>query len=160
MRTMQWHEAARAPRKVADAVESAGEIRLERRGGEVPFVIMREDRARQAHDAMEAVGRLIRNIATHGGGSRLEALLIDTLPWTRFLPPADRNEFAQEFAWTLEACNDLDLWAPFGRMLHEWQRTAAVHADPALAAELSRPLDADLGPVLSPAQEHSGAEEE
>ena len=37
MKTMQWSDVARTPRDVAVAVESAGEVRLERRGGEVPF---------------------------------------------------------------------------------------------------------------------------
>jgi hypothetical protein len=66
----------------------------------------------------------------------------------------------RQLVWTIEACSDLDLWAPFGRVLREWQRTAAIHADPALAKKLSRALDADLGPVLPPTPEDIGAEEE
>lgn len=160
MKTMQWSDAARTPRDVAAAVESSGEVRLERRGGEIPFVITREDRARHAQEAMETVARLMRNLVAHGQLSKLEVLLVDALPWVRFLPEKDRAEFAKEFVWTLDACNDLDVWAPFGRMLHEWQQTAAIHADPALAKELSRALDADLGPVLMPLLGDSGAEEE
>jgi hypothetical protein len=160
VKTMQRNEAARSPREVAAAVESTGEVRLERRGGEVPFVIMREDRTRQIHDAMVMVGRLIRNVVAHGELDELEALLVDTLPWARFLPEQDCTEFAREFVWTIEACSDLDVWAPFGRMLHQWQQTATIHADPALAEELSRALDADLGPVLSPTQEDARAEAE
>jgi hypothetical protein len=158
MKSMQWSEVARAPRDVAAAVESSGQVRLERRGGEVPFVITRADRARQAEDAMVAVARLIRNLVSHDQLDKLEALLVEALPWARFLPVKDRGAFAREFVWTIEACSDLDMWAPFGRMLHEWQQTAAIHADPALAKELSRALDADLGPVMMPMPEDSGAE--
>jgi hypothetical protein len=158
MKSMQWSEVARAPRDVAAAVESSGQVRLERRGGEVPFVITRADRARQAEDAMVAVARLVRNLVSHDQLDKLEALLVEALPWARFLPVKDRGAFAYEFVWTIEACSDLDMWAPFGRMLHEWQQTAAIHADPALAKELSRALDADLGPVMMPMPEDSGAE--
>ena len=156
---MQWSDAARTPREVAAAVDSAGEIRLERRG-EVPFVITREDRAQQAQEAMETAARLLRNFVSHDRLDLIERMLIDALPWTRFLPEKDQAEFVREFVWTIEACTDLNLWAPFGRMLHEWQQTAAIHADPSLAAELSRALDTDLGPVHMPFQELDGAEEE
>jgi hypothetical protein len=160
MKSMQWSDVARAPRDVAAAIESSGQIRLERRGGEVPFVITRADRAHQAEEAMGTVARLIRNLVSHDQLDKLEELLVDALPWARFLPTKDRREFAREFVWTIEACSDLDMWGPFGRMLHEWQQTAAIHADPTLAKELSRALDADLGPVMAPMPEDSGAEAE
>jgi len=159
MRTMQWSDAARTPRDVAAAVESSGEVRLERRG-EVPFVIIREDRAQEAQEAMETAARVLRNMVSHDRTDVLEAMLTEALPWSRFLPDKDRKEFAREFAWTIEACSDLKFWAPLGRMLHEWQQTAAIHADPDLAQELSRALNIDLGPVLMPSQEDLGAEEE
>jgi len=136
---MQWSDVARAPRDVAAAVESSGEVRLERRG-EATFVIMREDRAQEAREAMEAAARVLRNMVSHDRTDVLEAMLTEALPWTRFLPGEDRKEFAREFARTIEACSDLNLWAPLGRMLHEWQQSAAIHADPGLAQELSRAL--------------------
>ncbi len=109
---------------------------------------------------METAARLIRTMVAHGRIEKLEDLLGEVLPWSRFLPEKDRTEFAREFAWTLEACSDLNVWGPFGRLIHEWQQTAAIHADPTLAKELSRALDTDLGPVLMPMLEDSGAEEE
>lgn len=161
MQTMQWSDAARAPREVASAVESSGEVRLERRGDGVPFVIMREDRAQQAHQGMETSTRLLRNLFQLGGEELVTEALVAAFPWTNFLPEKDRITFVKEFMWTLEACSDLDVWAPFGRMIHEWQQTAAIHADPALAQELSRAVDSDLGPVPAPmVSEEVGAEEE
>jgi hypothetical protein len=159
MKTMQWSEAARTPREVAAAVESTGQVRLERRG-EVPFVITREDRVRQARDAMEVAARFIRNIFTQGRSGDPIFALLEALPWAQFLPEKDRSQFARELVWTFQACSDLDLWAPFGQMLHEWQQTAAIHAEPDLAKELGRSLDADLGLVEMPVpEEESGAEE-
>ncbi|MFY1675072.1 hypothetical protein ACN27G_34900 [Plantactinospora sp. WMMB334] len=161
MKTMQWSDAARTPREVAAAVESSGEIRLERRGDGVPFVIMRADRAKQARHGMETTVRLLRNMLAHGGVDLVADALLDAFPWTNFLPEKDRHEFVKEFMWTLEACADLDMWTPFGRMMHEWEQTAAIHADPILAQELSRAVDSDLGPVPAPMlPEDSGAEEE
>jgi hypothetical protein len=161
MKTMQWSDAARTPREVAAAVEASGEVRLERRGDGVPFVIMREDRAQQAQQGMETSARLLRNLLAHGGVDLVAEALVDAFPWANFLPEKDRNEFVKEFLWTLEACSELDVWTPFGRMIHEWQQTAAIHADPALARELSRAVDSDLGPVPVPmSPEEAGAEEE
>jgi hypothetical protein len=154
METMQWGEVARAPRDVAAAVESSGQIRVERRGGGAAFVISREDRVRQVEGAMGAVARLIRNLVSHDQLDKLEALLVDALPWSRFLPAKDRQEFAREIAWTIEICTDPDMWPPLGRMLHDWRQTAAVHADPALAKELYQALDTDLGPVMMPMPEN------
>jgi len=36
------------------------------------------------------------------------------------------------------------------QVLVEWKATAAVHTDPALVAELSRPVEDDLGLVPAP----------
>src|SRR5690606_24091882 len=107
----------------------------------------RADRVDHAHRGMKTTARLLRNMLAHAGIELVTEALVDAFPWVNFLPEKDRDEFAREFIWTLEACSDLDLWAPLGRMMHEWQQTAAIHADPVLAKELSHAVDADLGPV-------------
>ncbi len=150
MGKMQWSDAARAPREVAAAVDSRGELRLERRGA-MSFVLMREDRASEAKQGMASAARMLRNILNHQGHEVIVQALSDTASWIRFLPEKDRREFSSEFVETLEACSELDMWAPLGRLVHEWAETAKIHADPALAASLSRAVDADLGPVPAPA---------
>lgn len=144
---MQWSEAQRTPRMVVEAVEASGEVRLERRG-EPDFLIMRADRAEQARDGLNATARLLRQLVHLNNSVFLAKALIDALPWTGFLPEADRQAFVEEFVWTLQACADLDFWTPLGKMLHEWEATAKVHAEPGLAAALARPVTEDLGPVL------------
>nr|MDT0662602.1 hypothetical protein [Micromonospora sp. DSM 115978] len=87
--------------------------------------------------------------------------LVDAFPWVNFLPEDDRNEFVKEFVLTLELCGESDVWMPLGKMIHEWQQTAAIHVDPALARELSGPVDSDLGSVPVPMPpEEAGVEEE
>ncbi len=142
MKTMQWSEVARTPREVAEAVDSAGQVRLERRG-DIPFVIAREDRVREAEDAMESAARVIATIASTD--HMLEKVVQQALPWSKFLPEKDLKEFSHEFAWTVEACADLKIWAPLGRLIEEWRETATIHADPVLAARLGRALDAGTG---------------
>lgn len=153
---MQWSDAARTPRDVAAAVDESGEVRLERRGS-IALVITREDRVEQTRDGLGALARLLSVLANEDA-TMLRRVLALALPWTQFLPEKDQVEFGREVTWTVQACSDLGIWAPFGRLLHEWQQTAAIHADPALAKELSRALDADLGPVLPPTEEEDAAD--
>lgn len=68
----------------------------------------------------------------------------------RFLSADDRAAFAREYVETFAACNDLQVWAPLGQLLHEWKATAAVAADPELAAALTTSIEDDFGPVPTP----------
>ena len=45
---------------------------------------------------------------------------------------------------------ELGRWSVLAQVLVEWKATAAVYAGPALVEELTRPLEADLGPVPAP----------
>ena len=68
------------------------------------------------------------------------------------LPEADRQQFAVDFVRAVGASAELGRWSVLAQVLVEWKGTAAVHADPVLAAELARPLDGDLGPVAAPSR--------
>jgi hypothetical protein len=77
-------------------------------------------------------------------------VLRDEFPWIDALPPADRGRFVADFVRSVEASAELGRWAVLGQTIIEWKATAAVHADPALRAELSGDLDIDFGPVPGP----------
>ncbi len=160
---MQWSDAAREPRVVAAAIEAEGEVWLERRGEDVPYLVMRGDRVKQARDGMDAAARVFQHLTfVEGGLEKLEGALLEAIAWTRFLPDKDRREFTREFTATVVACTQLEIWTPLGRVLHEWEQTAIIHADPELAARLSRAAEGDFGPVMPPAdesEEADGAEE-
>jgi hypothetical protein len=66
------------------------------------------------------------------------------------LPAADRLQIVSDFVRAVGASAELGRWSVLAQVLVEWKATAAVHDDPALVAELSRPLDYDLGPVPAP----------
>lgn len=76
--------------------------------------------------------------------------LPNAIAWTAFLPSEDRLAFLHEFVATAAACVDVDVFGPLAQLNNEWRATAAVHADPELAAVLQEVGDDDLGPVHPP----------
>jgi hypothetical protein len=76
------------------------------------------------------------------------------------LPPADRGRFVADFVRGVEAFTEVGQWAVPGQTLAEWKATALIHADPALHAQLSGDLAADLGPVPSPTRPEPKAAEQ
>lgn len=148
---IQWSEIARNPREVAATVEREGEARLERRGEGPAFVLMTAWRRDADLAGAHAAERLVRNAIAHATRiGDLDELITETYPWARFLPPEERREFAEAFAQTYSACLELDTWAPLEQLLVEWRATAAIHADPVLAAKLRGPFGDDLGRVPEP----------
>lgn len=150
---VQWSELQRDPRGVA-ALADRGDVRVRRRNG-VPLLLVREDRAEAAADGALAAARALRNALLHLDEAAHEALT-EEFPWVDLLPVDDRRRFASDFARAVQASAELGQWEVLSQALVEWRATAAVHADPALAAELSRPVDDDLGPAPTP--EGSAAE--
>jgi hypothetical protein len=66
------------------------------------------------------------------------------IPWVTFLPDRSRHAFVEDLIRTAEAAGELGSMAPLVQLLVEWKATAALHADPALAVELKRPI-AEIG---------------
>ena len=149
MPTRQWSEAARSPREVAAAADAAGWLRLERRG-EASFVLVREDRLEQSWEGWETSARLVSLLLERVSHKTAAGLVAKVFNWSRFLSAEERVEFAHEYVDIFTACNELQVWAPLGQLVHEWKATAAVAADPELAAALSTPIDTDFGVVPFP----------
>ncbi|GEL18361.1 hypothetical protein [Pseudonocardia asaccharolytica] len=76
--------------------------------------------------------------------------LTEEFPWVDLLPDDDRRRFAVDFVRAVQASAELGQWSVLAQVLVEWRATAAIHADPALAEELSRLIDGDFGPVPAP----------
>ena len=66
------------------------------------------------------------------------------------LPDRDRRQFVADFVRAVSASAELGRWSVLEQVLVEWKATAAIYADPALAEDLARPLNQDLGPVPAP----------
>ncbi|GAA5137006.1 hypothetical protein [Pseudonocardia adelaidensis] len=140
-------ELQRDPAGVA-ALADRGDVRVQRRDAE-PLLLLREDRAHAAADGALAAARALRVALLHLDEAAPEALTGE-FPWVTRLPVDDRRRFVGEFAQAVQASAELGQWDVLAQALQEWRATAGIHADPALAAELSRPLEDDLGPVPVP----------
>lgn len=145
---VQWSELQRDPKGVA-ALADQGDVRVRRRDG-VPLLLVREDSATSAADGALSAARALRNALAHLPGEAAADVLVEEFPWADLLPVADRLQFVSDFVRAVGASAELGRWSVLAQVLVEWKATAAVHADPALVAELSRPLEDDLGPVPAP----------
>lgn len=145
---VQWSELQRDPKGVA-ALADRGDVRVRRRDG-VPLLLVREDSATSAADGALGAARALRNALAHLPGDAAADVLVEEFPWVDLLPEADRRLFVADFVRAVGASTELGRWTVLAQVLVEWKATAAVHADPGLAAEPSSPVHDDLGPVPAP----------
>lgn len=145
---VQWSELQRDPKGVA-ALADQGDVRVRRRDG-VPLLLVREDVAASAADGAVSAARALRSALAHLSGEAAAEVLVEEFSWVDLLPAADRLQFVSDFVRAVGASAELGRWSVFAQVLAEWKATAAVYADPALVAELSQPLNDDLGPVPAP----------
>ena len=138
----------RDPKAVVDRLEHV-DVVLHRRNAEVLRLSL-ESRSEAVADGVRFVARMLNAaLADAAVRGRLEASA-EAIPWLSFLPAPRRQEFLAEFFRTAEAAAELGVLTPLAQLLREWQATAAVYADPELAAELRRPLAGDGERVAAP----------
>ncbi|MGQ0465763.1 MAG: DUF6247 family protein [Sporichthyaceae bacterium] len=142
-----FSDLLRRPGEVTADVES-GDVLLRRRD-EPDLRLTRADREADRSSAFAALGGAFRHLVATDSAAAVGALG-EAFPWIEFLPATQRRAFVREFSRVLVACADLDNYAPLGQTVREWRATAEVHADPALARRLRRPVAAAGGPVEPP----------
>jgi hypothetical protein len=145
---VQWSELQRDPKGVAALVDQ-GDVRVRRRDG-VPLLLVREDRASVLAEGSMTAARALRNALAHLSPEGVLESLVEEFAWVGLLPDDDQRQFAVDFVRAVQASAELGQWNVLSQVLAEWKATAAIHADSGLVAELSRPIDTDLGPVPSP----------
>lgn len=145
---VQWSELQRDPKGVA-ALADRGDVRVRRRDG-VPLLLVREDSADAAAVGASSAARALRNALAHLAPAQAVDVLVEEFPWLDLVPEADQHHFAADFVRAVAASAELGRWSVLAQVVIEWRATAAIHADPVLAAELIRPLAGDLGPVPAP----------
>ncbi|MGH9223893.1 MAG: DUF6247 family protein [Acidimicrobiales bacterium] len=144
-----FSDLLRHPKEVTDDVED-GDVLLRRRD-EPDLRLSRADRESHRAEAFAALGRAIRNLAVHSPAA-LGTALLDAFSWLHFLPKGDRALFLDEFSRVVTAAGAVDNYEPLTQLVHEWQATAEIHADPRLARRLRRPVEASGEPVSLPAR--------
>lgn len=126
-----------------------GDVRVRRRDG-VPLLLVREDSVEAAAVGAVSAARALRNALAHLSPDEAVGSLVEEFPWLDLMPEVDRRLFATDFVRAVAASAELGRWSVLAQVIIEWRATAAVHADPAMAGELTRPLSDDLGPVPAP----------
>lgn len=134
---VQWSKLQRDPKGVA-ALADEGVVRVRRRDG-APLLLTREDHAESTSVGALTAARALRNALAHMNPAAAGEILRDEFPWVDLLPPADRALFVTEFVRSVQASAELGEWAVLAQTIAGWKATAAVHADPALAVQLSGP---------------------
>lgn len=132
-----WSAFLREPSSIEHLLED-GDVVLKRRDAE-PLRLSREPKRGTGHDALAAAARLLAPALSDEARRSIEAKASTQLPWTRFLPDADRRFFLREFLSQFEACADLGDFTALGNLLAQWKNTASLHAE-GLAEELKRPI--------------------
>ena len=149
--SVPFSELLRSPTETADRLIRARVVRLRRRDA-ADLVLMSAERADAEGEVIEVAARLMAGVA-HRAPALVGEVLPAVLPWTRFLPPDDLAQFAEEFVAVAEAAGMVGNMAPVSQLLLEWRHTAEIHADPVLYEALtSRPLG-DYGAVPRPVDE-------
>jgi hypothetical protein len=147
---VQWSELQRDPKSVA-ALADKGDVRVRRRDG-AALLLTREDRAQSASDGSVAAARALRNVLAHLPADVAAEALLDEFPWLDVLPAEEKAQFVVDFIRAVQASAELGQWSVLAQTIKEWQSTAIIHADPALAEQLTTPLDGDFGPVPAPTE--------
>ena len=101
-------------------------------------------RAESDDEAVEFLARLVGHVLADDEIRSRFAGAAAAIPWVTFLPVPDRASFVEEFVRAAEGAAELGSMAALAQVLIEWKATAAIHADPALAIELKRPIN-DIG---------------
>lgn len=139
----------RDPKTVVDRLQHA-DVVLHRRNAEDLHLSL-ESRTEAVADGVRFLARMLSAaLADAAVRDRLQASA-EAIPWLSFLPTQQRQLFLAEFFRTAEAAAEVGVMTPLAQLLREWQATAAIYADPELAAELRRPLAGDGGRVPAPA---------
>lgn len=132
----------RRPKEVVKKVDKE-DVLLVRTGGKPSLRLSLETRASAESSIHELGMKLAADaVASVPPGQSRHELMVRHFPWVRFLPEDDRAAFERSFVETLLACVSLGNFAKLEELLGDWKATALVHADPALAAELKRPIPA------------------
>ncbi|CRK61686.1 hypothetical protein [Alloactinosynnema sp. L-07] len=148
---MQWSELQRDPKSVA-ALADRGDVHVRRRDG-AALLLTRVDRAAATASGAVHAARALRSLLAHLPSETRAAAaqsLADEFPWVDLLPAEDRSRFVADFARAFQGSAELGHWGMLDQTIREWQATAAVHSDTALAASLAKAIDDDLGPVPPP----------
>jgi hypothetical protein len=132
----------RDPNSIVEKLERQDVVLHRRNAGDLRLSL--QSRSEADDEGVRFVAHLLGQALTDDVlGARLVSAAA-AIPWVTLLPERSRQTFVEELIRTAEAAGELGSMAPLAQLLVEWKATAAIHADPALAVELKRPI-AEIG---------------
>ena len=136
---------------VLDEVESTDDaLVLERRAGRASFVLAPLRRVEGDRHAIATVAQILRHALGNKDVEKVvTAGLVESYPWTVFLPGKERAVFESELLDVLRGCAAIGRFTAFEDLVDSWQATAEIWSDPALARRASRPVDVPYGGDVS-----------
>jgi len=144
-----YSDLLRAPKTVLAVVDHGEVVELARRDGPNLRIELAE-RAAEAEEGVALAARILRAaVREPAAHDVIERVFGEVFPWIELLPDDEQAECTTALLRRLHAGAEAGVLASFTQLVHEWRQTAALHADPHLSAELSRPLPGD-GSLLRP----------
>lgn len=138
----------RDPNSIVEKLERQDIVLHRRNAGDLRLSL--QSRSEADDEGVRFMAHLLGQVlADDAVGARLVSAAAAT-PWVTFLPERSRQTFVEELIRTAEAAGELGSMAPLAQLLVEWKATAAIHADPALSVELTRPIAEIGGRVPAP----------
>lgn len=111
--------------------------------------LSRADRVEDRTEAFEVLAQLLRNLAEQNPDA-LGSAASDAFAWMMLLPERDQMLFVDQLTQTLLAVASVDSYWPVAQLLREWKATAEIHADPLLARDLLKPIEATGDTIKTP----------
>ena len=132
----------RDPNSIVEKLERQDVVLRRRNAGDLRLSL--QSRSEADDEGVRFIAHLLGQALTDDVlGARLVSAAA-AIPWVTLLPERSRQTFVSELIRTAEAAAELGSMAPLTQLLIEWKATAAIHADPALAVQLNRPI-AEIG---------------
>jgi hypothetical protein len=157
LQEVNFSDLLQRPNETVEKLKSSRNraLRVHRRGSEDDLVLTTLGRETEDSRLVGLAVRVLRAVMSDPvlRSHTLLDILPQIFPWSQFLPPDGRIEFAQEFVDMMEASADLAVSAPVLVLIDQWRNTAEIYADPELLAILSSPRGGDFGAVPRPTVE-------
>ena len=122
-----------------------------RRRGEASLRLSLDTRAAASSTGTEIAASLLAELVNVPRvPDSLARLLAARFPWMKFLAKDVKQAFVHEFIETVQACASVGNSAALDEVIVAWKSTAAIYADPKLAADLKRSLPGSHTKVSRP----------
>ncbi|MQM28688.1 hypothetical protein GFD30_24460 [Glycomyces sp. NEAU-7082] len=146
---MPFSEFLHQPAATAARLEDVRSITLRRRGAD-DLALVRADQTERDATVIDFTSRLLAGLARAGETDAIRRVLPEALPWSTFLPEADRDLLLTELIEVAQGSASLRNLAPIAVLLEQWRHSAEIHADPDLFRQVTARPSGDLGPVPEP----------